>query len=178
MSVEHLPEPPQPPDVRRRIRLYPYQWIGLGLLALVPVLAIGGFFGEALRTERSEDGGVELVVTYPSRLRYLQLHQIQIRVVNGSAAPLDTLRLSLDSALANRFLDVTTTPSLERPYELTLTDLLPGEERLALVDLRANEYGRHEGDIRVSGALAAPDSAHAQGSVRNLHVPLSIRVFP
>jgi hypothetical protein len=177
MSIEALPDPPAPPEVERRIRLYGYQWIGLALLAVVPSLAIAGFFGARPTTETVENAGLALSVTYPDRLRYLQFDDIQVRVVNTSDAPLDTLHVALDSALANRFLEVSATPPFERPYELTLTDLAPGETRFAVIALRANEYGRHEGELTLrGGGSSASPTPHA--SVAALVVPLAIRVFP
>ena len=42
-------EPPEPPKLARHVRHYPHQWIGVGLLAAMPVLALVGVFGPDIR---------------------------------------------------------------------------------------------------------------------------------
>ncbi len=165
MPVEELPDPPAPPSLPRRIRLYRYQWVGLGLIVALPVLALAGVFGESWRSEEARGADVEAAVTWPERFRYKQVNSIEVRVRNTSSRVLDTMTVALDTALAGRFSTVRAIPSFTRPYETDLTDLRPGETSLVLVEIQAERYGRHEGTLSV---------IHRD----TVRIPISIRIFP
>lgn len=45
-SSPEVPQPPEVPDIKRRIQLHPWQWIGIPLFLLIPILALFGVFGE------------------------------------------------------------------------------------------------------------------------------------
>lgn len=165
MPVEQLPDPPAPPDAPRRLRLYRYQWVGVAFLLVLPALAVAGVFGESFRTATASGPGARLEVTYPHRFRYKQLNSIEARVRNTSGARVDTLRLVLDSAFASRFSTVRAIPAFERPWEVALTDVAPGETRLVVVEIQGEHYGRHEGSFRLAGT-------------DTVGVPLSVRIFP
>lgn len=165
MSLDHLPDPPGPPEAPRHVRLYRFQWIGLPLLAIVPILALAGAFGESWRVEEATSASLDATVHYPSRYRYKQLNSIEVWVTNRGAAAVDTLTVALDSALANRFSTVRAIPSFREPWEVELTDVLPGETRLVVIELQGERYGRHVGDLELMG-------------LDTVAVPLSIRIFP
>ena len=48
MSTDDL-EPPEPPKLPRHVRHYPHQWVGIVVLAAMPVLALAGVFGPDIR---------------------------------------------------------------------------------------------------------------------------------
>ena len=164
MSSSDLPEPPPPPETRRRAKLYVYQWIGLAVLAVLPVLAGAGVLGESFRTQRLTAGAIDVAVTYSSRLRYWQVNQIEVQVRNTSATALDTVRVSLDSAFALRFANVVSQPGFDSPFEVAV-DIPPRQARVILIEIRADRYGRHSGLLTISAADTA-------------RVPLAITVFP
>lgn len=164
-TTDELPEPPQPPENPRRIKLYPYQWIGLAALAVLPVLAWAGVFGESGRVERARAGSLDVVVSYPSRFRYKQLNQIEVQVRNASTAALDSVRVALDTAFGARFSTVTSLPPLDAAFELTIPGIPPGQTRLAVIEIQAERYGRHTGTL----TIAAGDT---------VRVPLAVFIFP
>jgi len=48
MSADEL-EPPAPPSHPRRVRHYPHQWVGIVLLAAMPIVALAGRFGPEIQ---------------------------------------------------------------------------------------------------------------------------------
>ena len=165
MPLKDLPEPPSPPSAPRRIRLYRYQWVGLPLLALLPVLALAGVFGVSWTDADASSESLAVDVRYSNRYRYKQLNRIEVRVRNIDVARLDTVTVALDTALAARFSTVRSVPPFVGTYRTELTGLEPGEERLVVIELQAERYGRHEGLLEVIG----PDT---------VALPLSIFIFP
>lgn len=164
--AEDLERPSPPPDMRRRFRLHRYQVIGIPVVFLLPVvLALAGAFGEAWRTERVQMRDVTVTVRYPTRFRYKQLNAMEVWVANLSAASIDTVTVAIDTAYANRFSTVTSIPAFTQPYALVLTDMAPGERRLALVELQGERYGEHAGEVQV----IAGDTARVR--VRTLIFP-------
>lgn len=165
MSEKDLPEPPQLPDAPRHVRVYRYQWVGLVVLTVFPLLAALDVFGEHWTVERMDGVSLEATVRYPDRYRYKQLNSVTVQLTNTSGVTLDTVRVQLDTALANRFSTVTSTPSFDEPYSVPLTGVAPGETRWVVIELQGEEYGRHEGELRIVGG-------------DTLRLPLSIRIFP
>lgn len=165
MSPDELPEPPPPPEAPRRIRLYRFQWIGLAILVVVPILAIAGVFGSRATTHRAASATLDVTARIPARFRYLQIVAMDVTVRNRSPAPLDTVRVALDTALATRFSMLSATPPFTDAFESVVTALAPGESRLVRIELRGARVGRHAGVLRVIGS----DS---------VVVPVRILIFP
>ena len=165
MSLETLPDPPPAPEVRRRIRLYPYQWVGLIVLASMPVLAVAGTFGESREAHHGRSAGLDVVVRYPGRMRYKQQHQIEIQLRNVATRAYDTVWVTVDSALLARFSDVRAIPPFTRAFEVPVVHVAPGESRLVLLEVQAEQYGHHDGVITV----AAGDTVRSA---------VAVRVFP
>ena len=163
-----FPEHLRAPEAPRRFLLHPYQWVGIPLMFLVPVLALFGTFGETEhRAEAaSESFGVE--VRYADRLRHKQLNVVEVWIENRSGTPLDTVVASFDAPYVTPFSVLSFAPSAVRPFEVELLGVAPGERRLVRVELQAEHYGRHEGALRVHGA----------GRVDTAAVALSTVVFP
>lgn len=144
-----LPDPPGPPAIERRVRLYAAQWIGIPLLVLVPVLAGLGVFGLRVDEARARAAALELNVEHPSRLRHKQTGDIHVRVRNLADRPRAGVVVSLDSAYLDRFANLAFSPDVTRAYEVELPALGPGEDGLVRVQLQAERAGRHAGDVRV-----------------------------
>jgi hypothetical protein len=144
--------------------LYRYQWMGLSLLALLPLLALAGAFGERWSALRAANTALEVTVTFPTVFRYKQVNQIQVRVRNRRPAALDTVRIAVDTTYLAGFSTINAMPSFSQPFELTLADIPPGGERLAVIEMQAERYGRFSGSLRVSSGSDAP-------------LPLSLNTF-
>jgi hypothetical protein len=149
-------EPPGVPEVRRRVRLYPGQWIGIPILILIPLLAALGVFGERRETVVWTGAAVRLEVDYPTRLRNGQRSDIEVRVRNLSAASLDAV-VMFDPTYFERFTRVSFTPGQGAPNEVDLTDLGAGHAAVLRVELEGDRPWRSSGRV---GVRHAGDTAH------------------
>ena len=167
MSSEENKSPPEGPDVERRVRLLKFQWIGIPILLLLPiVLAATGLLGERWATRTATAGPLDVSVQWPTSIRYKQLNDIQIHVRNRSAVTLDTIDIEVDTSYASRFSTVQAIPSFERAYALALTDVRSGSSALGIIELQAERYGRHTGMVTIS---AGRDT---------IRIPLHTTIFP
>ena len=146
-------EPPQPPQIERKLKLYPTQLIGIPLLILVPVLALLGMFGKTHHEVAASSSQLEIRVEYPTRFRYKMIDAVTVSLTNLSPQPINTLAISFDRSYVEGFSTVTFTPATEQitetVYLVELTDLQPGETRVVSVAIQAERYGLHEGAITV-----------------------------
>lgn len=139
--------PPPAPEMRRGIRLYPHQWVGIPILALLPLLALLGVFGKTRDARTSTGPVLEIRAEYPARMRYKMLDDVAVRVGNRSGAPLDSVTVHFEESHLAGFSNVTFTPQASEVYRVTLGRLDPGEERAVAVEVQAERYGRWTGAI-------------------------------
>jgi hypothetical protein len=165
-DVESLPDPPEPPEVPRRLSVYRFQLIGFPLLAAIPLLALFGFFGERWQTVRGEAGSIAVSVRYPSAFRYKMIDAIELHVHNRGAAAIDTVAVALDTAYAARFSTVTAIPPFSGPFEVDLPGLAAGESRRVRIEIQAERYWSHSGILTVAAG------------VDTIRVPLTTMVYP
>lgn len=140
---------PSAPEIDRRVSVPPFRAIGMGLIMLVPALAIAGVFGESWDTAAAGGPNISVRMEFPSRYRYKMLNSLTLAVENTSARTIDTVTVSLDTAYALRFSTVVITPPPAQAYMVPLTDVEPGEIRLVVVELQGERYGRHSGQVHV-----------------------------
>jgi hypothetical protein len=138
-------QPPEPPYVDRRLRLARPQWIGLPLIALIPVLAMAGVFGERWGADEGVSGALHARIDYPTRLRTRPTKPTTIHVENRSTATLDTIEVTLDSTYLEQFSEVSVVPSPTDAAALELIGVPPGGIRRVHVQLNAGSVGRHSG---------------------------------
>lgn len=140
-------EPPELPELRRRLRFGAWQMLGLGALFLIPLLALFKVFGQgdALVTGRSR--ALELTVEYPPRLRHGTSEVIVAVVRNSSGALLDTVTVIFDSSYVSGVAEPRFTPPVTRAFELDMEDVRPGESRRIELAFYAEEYWWHRGEI-------------------------------
>jgi hypothetical protein len=165
-GVDSLPDPPDAPEMPRRISLHRNQWVLIALMLCLPVLALLGVFG-GRATRRGEAGPLAVNVRYPTALRYNVFDNIELHVQNRGAAVLDTVSVAIDSAYATRFSMITSIPPFEEAFRVTLPQLRAGESRPVRVELRAERYWRHRGIIAITA-----------GGADTLRIRLSTIVFP
>jgi hypothetical protein len=130
-----------------RIRLTRKQSIGLPLLALVPILALLGTFGDRERTIAVASPSLGITINYPDRMRYRQRELLEISVVNRGVRALDTVLVSVDTSYLSRFIDVRGTPPPTTNFSVPLLGVQPGESRLLSVELTGNRYWRHPATV-------------------------------
>src|SRR5688500_17060478 len=113
---------PRPPDIERRVILKPLQWLFLGVLLLIPLLALFGVFGPRVATVAACGDGIEVRVQYPSVLRYRLIETLAVEVKNARHVPFERLTVRIDRAFLEHFSEVLFTPEptrvTDRAYEI------------------------------------------------------------
>ena len=166
-SPRSLPDELTPPRVRHRFALSRFQLPGLIALALLPVLALVGVFGESHANAMARSGELTLSVRHPHRLRFEQITTMDIDVTNTGRTVIDTLVVSIDPAYLGSFSGVAITPSASAVFEVELPDVQPGTTRRVHVEMDAMRPGRHRGAVSATG-----------GGADTARLELSTIVFP
>jgi hypothetical protein len=149
-----VPDPPEAPDIERRLEFDTLQRIGIPILLLVPLLALLGVFGDSSGSRVAETPEAALHVTYPSRMRHGLASSLRVDVRNRSPRPLSNVTVAISRDYLEPFRDLSFMPELtavhETAYLLEIGDVPPGEERLVLVELRGWEHGRYPATVTVT----------------------------
>jgi hypothetical protein len=151
-AVESLPDPPGPPDHHGRIRLYRFQRLGLPILAAIPILALLGLFGERWNSVQARDGALDVSVRYPTAFRYKMIDEIEVYVTNRGSGIIDTVTVALDTAYATMFSTINAVPPFTGPFEVSLPQLASGESRRVRIEIQAERYWTHTGELSVRSA--------------------------
>lgn len=159
-------DPPELPEINRRLKFGGWQMVGLGLIMLIPVLAAVEVFGEGSATAAYRGSALAISAEYPARIRHGAPEEVTVLATNHGPFRFDTVTVRFDSSYVARFTDPQFVPSTSDAYEVELADVRPGETRVIRLGVRANEYGRHRGAI---SAFHAADTAR---------VTVSTIVFP
>ena len=151
MSNRQSRQPPYPsaPEIERRISLPRWRAVGMGLILLVPIMAVAGVFGDTAERTTLRGPNVSAAVEFPTRFRYEMLNYITVSLTNTAARPVDTINVSIDTAYLSRFSGVVFTPSAEQAYVVPVTEVAPGETRLVRIEIQGNQYGRHTGALHI-----------------------------
>jgi hypothetical protein len=157
-TSQKAPQPPGPPEFGREFELKTIQAVGVSLLAILVLLALLGVFGHS-RGEASGQGEVlALQVTYPSRFRFKTVDALEVQVRNVAGEALQTVNVRFDRSYVDSFSGVQFTPSVstisEDAYEVTLSDLRPGEVNVVSVAVQAEQYWRHQGFVEAQAGSA------------------------
>lgn len=142
--------PPEPPPFDRRIQLNWPQKFGVPFLALIPLLAMAGVFGERWATQDRANAQVSATVRYPDRLRAKLTRPMTVSIENRGTTALDTVEVAFDSTYVDRFVDVNIIPQARDAYVVPITDVRPGETRRVHLEFIADKVGRHTGRVVVS----------------------------
>jgi hypothetical protein len=136
-------------------------------MALVPLLALAGFFGE--RRERQQDARGPLLVSarVPTRLRYRQRMRLDLSVTNRGAGVMDDVRVRIDSSYLDRFSGVSLSPEPSPDGAVRFGSLAPHESVRLTVTLEGERAGTHRGTATATDASS--DTAR---------VSLTSTVFP
>lgn len=155
MAQQAVPQPPEPPEIERRLLLTRLQMVGLPVIVLIPVLALAGVFGLS-QGERSEaSGALEITVQYPNRTRLRTTAALVIEVGNAGDRAIDDATMLVDRAYIDSFEQVTFTPSIssvsEDRYRIDLGEIPAGATRLVKAGMRAQAYWLRSGTVTVIG---------------------------
>lgn len=159
-------EPPELPELDRRLKFGVVQMAGLGALLLIPILALFRVFGLGEASVTARSSALELTVEYPPRLRYGTAEVVVADIKNTSSAAMETVTVIFDSSYLSKVSEPRFTPPTARAFELDLVNVAPGETRRIELAFYADEYWSHSGEIR---------AAHATDTAR---VVVETFVFP
>lgn len=147
-------QPPEPPPFERRVRIGRLQWIGVPLLALIPLAALFGAFGQRSGSARAAGDGVTLELRYPSLLRYKTALPFELTVHNSGAQPLSQVAVRIDHAWLSCFTRIDLMPQpqrlTERHAEIVIDELPAGAQRKVVGVFEARDRGRHSGQASVA----------------------------
>ena len=152
-------EPPELPELRRRLKFGLMQTAGLALLVLIPLLALFKVFGRGEASVTGRSGSLTLTVDYPPRLRFGTAEVLVTEVTNSGAGVMDSITVIFDSSYVSKVAEPRFTPPVTRAFELDLVNVHPGESRRIELDFYAEEYWSHSGVIL---AIHAGDTARVR----------------
>lgn len=155
MSEDDAPQPPEPPKMKRRLRVWRAQKFGMPILLLFPLLGLSGLADPTPVTRTVEAGGLAVRLDYPPRTRFGADAKLDIRVKNLSPSRLNAVTVTFETAYLEHFESVFK-PEVDRAYEVDLVDIAPGEERLVSVDLKAQTIGDVAGGVTVGAKGGEP----------------------
>jgi hypothetical protein len=147
-------EPPQPPEVKRFVRLEPLQLIGVPILAAVVVAGLFGGFDDT--SARSDTRGTPLAmhVEFPSRVQYQQSNPLLIEVRNESQRAALSVAIEIDRSYLEGFQIDSFLPEPDAitpaAYVVEVGDIHPAEVRRVAIDLRAERIGTQQGQVHVA----------------------------
>jgi hypothetical protein len=157
-KAESIPKPPQPPEFKPRLQFYPFQYAGMALIFLLPILALLNVFSSHTDTTSASGNNLRLEVTYPSRILHDLHTQVEIRVENTADQPLSDVVLRIEKSYGEMIGGDSISPSVtsitEDFYEVALPDFSPGESQLVTISGYSDGARLYTGTIeaRVSGA--------------------------
>jgi hypothetical protein len=154
--------PPQPTEFKRKFQLYPYQYILMPLIFLIPILALLGVFGETTTTQDQANRDLAMRITYNSRSRHRLSTVIKVYITNQTDAPLSNLNARFDRGYMDGFEWVSFLPTVtevtDDAYIITLETIPAGETHAITVDLKAKHIGLFAGLVTVEGDGIEPVS--------------------
>lgn len=147
VETSEIEPPPEAPEIDLKLALPPQNVIGVLLLSTIVILSAIGMFGGTRGSERQTGTALELAADYPTRFRYKEISYLRVLVTNRSDSLVDTLTVSFDSTYMDGFSQQRFTPAATKPWEVELLAVEPGEARRIEVEIQAESYGSHAGEI-------------------------------
>lgn len=149
-------QPPSPPDIAPKLRFFRTEMIGMPLIALLPILAIAGLFGPSTASAEGRIGAVQWSIEHPSVTRYENRDRLELRLSNSGDSAVSELTVAFDPEWIHAFAPVSFEPAPETPYVVDVGEIGPGETRLVVIELTAEQYGKYQGRLVISdGAQTA-----------------------
>lgn len=158
--------PPSPPTIKPKLKMRMVELIGIAMFAMLPLLAVLGVFGPATTVRNAASGSLSVEARFPTKLRFEMKDRLDLYVRNTGPNLLNQVTVRFDSRYLHAFSAVSFSPEATQAYEVELEKLLPGETRLISLELTADGYGHHKGDVVVTS-----------GATR-LVLPVSTITFP
>jgi uncharacterized protein (DUF58 family) len=151
-------KPEQPPPTKPGLEFYTYQLIGMGAFALVALLALFGVFGNSTTTSISRAGDISVEATFPTRLRYKTISNIEVHVRNEGQQAMP-VEVRFPAAYLSNFSNVKFSPEPKvislNEFVIELEPIAPGHTRLVSVEVQSEKYGSFSDRIVVKAGDAA-----------------------
>ena len=147
VSPERAGQPPEAPRLRPRFRMHRNELAGLLVIAVLPFLAIMGIFGPRAERARAWSSALVLDVEYPGRFRRGMTQRLEATVSNRSPVLMPKVTLRFERAYLGAFGVISVMPDVTEPYVIELPNLQSGESRPVVIELEAERYGRHRGQL-------------------------------
>lgn len=138
------------PVVSSKIQTWRFQWIGIPLLIMIPILSLWGVFDRRTNIKTIEGHEFKAKIEFPAKLRDGEVEHIRIEVTNTSNKPLDKISAGLNREYLEKFNDVTFVPELNDNYEVELKEIPSGQSRYVDIKVKAREYGTYKGELRLT----------------------------
>ena len=138
------------PQLRPHLRMWKYQWIGIPLILIMPILAIMGVFGREIKNLNITGGGITAQIEYPSKIRYGQEEFIRVELTNDSSKTMRDVSVSFDKNYIQKFDGSEFKPQADINYFVKAGDISPGNKKILEVKLKAGERGSNSGKIIIS----------------------------
>lgn len=150
-ASDDMHKPSQIEPIKARFLMYPYQWIGLPLLLLIPVLALFGLFDRNETSVTRHSDTLTLTVESFTLNRYKMSGFVAVTVENTGTTPLDEVTVSVNRAYIEAFSDVSVSPPIthitDEQYVFVLPALEAGQTHTVDIQLVADRYGVHNGTV-------------------------------
>ena len=146
-------EPPEAPEIDRKVRIRRAQMVGMPIFLAI---AVANFFGESKAEQRAASGPIAVTAIYPERIHFRETESVQLWVENTGHEVLEDVRLSVDPKYLDGFTNVLVSPPPLSAYEIPVGSIRPGERRLATIEVHANTYFGHRGNVEVGASGRAP----------------------
>lgn len=164
-----VPQPPQAPEVERRLHVHPLQLFGVPVILMVPLLALLGVFGETTSVTSASSPSITMEVEYPTRFRYKTIDTIDITVHNVSGTEVE-LQVRVPKSYLDAFSNVAVTPQPTRVtsehYIVELGGVQPDATRVVSIEVQAERYGPTSGLIS-----AGPGDEPAEARIETFVFP-------
>lgn len=136
------------------------QVVGVALLMVPPVLALGGWLGEKIVVAEVAEAGLRVRLESPACARYGNLGRMRIRVEGTPADAGRVVRIEVDADYLERFSAVDARPagtSVEQGRLIFEQELSAEGDAVSWVfDLTPEDYGWARGSVRVTRGDGAP----------------------
>jgi hypothetical protein len=154
------PEPPKEPAILRKLHLYVFQYIGIPLILLIPILALSGVFNQQFAQLQQENDALALSIHYPNRSRYEVLSNVTINIENKTEETIPLVLLSISKSYLKEFFVIDILPLVsqitEENYEVELEEIASEESRLVTIDLEGDIYGEHTATVSLASEGIEP----------------------
>jgi hypothetical protein len=152
----------------------PLHLLGMTLIAAIPLCAVFGVFGPSSETRSATTELMELTVEYPTRCRYEVVEMLDVQVTNRTGRVLEGVTVVFAPSYMDGFSQASFTPTPQRPFEVNLHPLQPGQTARVSGEIQGQRYGRYSGQVTARIGTGGPEA----GPAAAVSIDVSTLIFP